>query len=266
MARVLLVSAVLLSATFARAQPGSPPPPPRVDARVLREAIADVGSTEVARIARALPVLGTSRSPAAAVAIAALVRRGPPGALLSPSIDALGALGRPESQDALIALLRHVRAEVRARAAVALGPVRSPRVSRALAAALGDREALVRGAAARSLATAGMRDAVDDLVLAVERGNDAAAGAVGALGDATHAERLAALIGRLPLAVLLPGMRSFLTRRDLPERAKLGIVDRLGELATPEVKVFLGAVAQDLPVGQRRLRDHIVEVAARIAR
>lgn len=265
MVRALVVSAVLLSAAIVRAQPVPPPSLPRTDARILRDAIADVGSTDAARIGRALPVLGTSRSPAAAVAIAALVRRGPPGALLGPCIDALGALGRPESQDALIALLRHVRPEVRARAAVALGPVRSPRVSRALVVALGDREPLVRAAAARSLATAGMREAVDALVLSVERGNDAAAAGVGALGDATHVDRLTALIGRLPLSVLLPGMRAFLTRRDLPERAKLGIVDRLGGLATPEVKAFLGAVAPDLPAGHRRLRDHMAEVAARIA-
>jgi hypothetical protein len=264
MVRVLVVLTVLVPAAIAHAQP-APPVALRVDPRVLREAIADVGSTDAARIERALPVLATSRSPAAALALAGLVKRGPSGALLIPTIDALGALGRPESQDALISLLRHVRAEVRARAAVALGPVRSPRVSRALTVALGDREALVRAAAARSLATAGLRDAVDDLVLAVERGNDAAAAAVGVLGDASHAERLAGLVGRMPLAVLLPGIRAFLTRRDLPERAKIGIVDRLGGLATPEVKDFLTALAGELPVAQRRLRDHVVEVAGRIA-
>jgi len=263
MTRVLVVSAVLLSATFAVAQPA--PPPPRVDPRVLRDALADVASTDAARIERALPVLGTSRSPAAALAIAALLRRGAPAALLVPAIDALGALGRPESQDALIALLRHFKAEVRARAAVALAPVRSPRVSRALVVALGDREAIVRAAAGRSLATAGMREAVDDLVLAVERGNDAAAAAIGVLGDAAAAERLSALIGRIPLHVLLPGMRAFLLRRDLSERAKLGIVDKLGELATPEVKTFFDAVAPALPPGQQRLRDHVVQLAGRIA-
>lgn len=261
-----IVLAVLSSSAVpALAQP-TQGPAPRPRARIdVGPAIADLQSNEMARMERALPLLGSSGNPGAAAPIVAFLRRGPPGPLLVPAIEALGALARPEAQDVLIEMLRHYNPVARAKAATALGAVRSPRASRALVAALSDREETVRAAAAQSLATAGMHDAVEPLLVAFTRGNDAAATPIGAFGDTEDMAKLVARVGQVPLSVLLPAFRLYLARRDVAEAAKLTLVDQLAELGTPEVKRFLLAVGGELPPGQQRLRDHVNEVAGRIA-
>lgn len=235
---------------------------PRVD---IAPAVADLQSNDAEKMQRAIERLGTSGSPAAVAPLAQLVRRGPPGPLLVPALQALGALARPESQDVLVSTLRHHRAAVRVAAAAALAPVRSPRASRALVIALGDDDAAVRSAAAQALATAGMRDAVEPLLAAFERGNDAAATAIGAFGDAGDVGKLLERIGRVPLSVLLPAFRLYLGRRDVSEAAKTSLVDSLAALGSSEVKHFLESVTNVLPPGQQRLRAHVAEAAGRIS-
>ena len=251
-----VVLAIAATPGPARGQPRA-----RVD---LVSAIADLQSNDVEKMERAIALLGTSGSPAAVAPLVQLVRRGPPGALLVPTLSALGALARPEAQVVLIQMLRHHRPAVRVSAATALAPIRSPRVSRALVTALGDAEQTVRTAAAQALATAGMRDAVEPLLSAFERGNDAAAAAVGAFGDAGDLQKLVARIGRVPMAILLPAFRLYLGRRDVSEAAKSPLVDELAGLATTEVKRFLESVASEVPAGQRRLREQVIAAAGRI--
>ncbi|MBI2895344.1 MAG: HEAT repeat domain-containing protein [Deltaproteobacteria bacterium] len=221
---------------------------------------ADLESGDLERMRRALSSLGASGSAGAVPALSAFIRRGPPGALLLPAIDALGALGRADTADALAPLLRHRRPEVRARAAVALAPLKSDSVSRALVVALGDPHESVRGAAAQALATAGTAEAVEPLLRAVEAGSLSAAPAVGAIGGAAHCDRLIEMSSRVGIAAVLPAFRLFLLRRDVPERQRLELVDRLASSGTPEIRVFLESLREQVPRAQRRLREKIAEV------
>jgi len=97
-------------------------------------------------------------------------------------ITAADALGHIRDERALFPLIhlltRDDEEEVRSRAAHALGEFRKSAATEALIRALHDRYAVVRGAAARALGTAGNREAIGSLVGLFESGDRATAGDV----------------------------------------------------------------------------------------
>lgn len=227
----------------------------------LAEARQDVASGEIARMERGLRVLAASRAAAAVGPIEELLRRGPPAPLLLPAIEALGALGRAEATPVLSSLLRHHRADARARAAIALGPLRSERASIALSIALGDPDATVRAAAARALATAGTPSAVAPLLAALTSGNTAAAPALGAIGEPDVLEQVVALGDAVPRTALASAARAFLARTDIGTRQLLHAVDVVAAAGGPEIAEALRATQTDR-ARVRALAAHIGEVLA----
>ena len=168
------------------------------------------------------------------------IRAGLPPDLLETAIVTLMALGQKSSGPALIELTTHRRETVRLRAVEALAAVNPPGAEGALTAALSDSDPKVRSAAATALGEIRARKSVETLVLALDRGNMEASGAIGKLLRPGEAERLLGYLGKIPFRSLGPALGEMLQRSDVKEGTKLKIVARLEEVGTPEVKGYLG--------------------------
>jgi HEAT repeat protein len=221
-AGVRAVAASSLAAVFA--PPHRRPPPAARALPLLIKLLRDRSTAVCCGAAEALQALG----PVAVEAIPELIRllkrpdtpdrRPGPPVLLLPGCklgqrvaSTLGAMG-PRALPALLPLLGHTRAEVRALAADALGGLGAsagPAAS-ALGAALGDKDEGVRLAAARALGAAGQAAAaaVPALTRALEDRSDlvrgAAVRALEALGPRARAAgpRLARLLRSDPNALV----------------------------------------------------------------
>ncbi len=202
-------------------------------------AVAALGATNPDEVRGGLEALGLLGNARAVTPIAERIRRGLPPDLLGVATDTLMILGRPEAGSVLFELTRHRRAEIRLKAVQAIVACRPRGADRVLVEALGDGEATVRGAAAEGLGTLGARSAVDALFHAMERHVPEAPMAIAAVANAGDVDRFLGLLGRVPFAEATPALGEMLHRADLAATAKLAIVHRISELATPEVRQFL---------------------------
>lgn len=202
----------------------------------------------------------------AAEALMDLLRSGTPDRVTGAALEALGALGRRESIDLLAEYARHRRPEVRVIALQSLSGMRDSRVEAVLVNALRDSNPQVRSTAAVALGEGGYTDSVPVLFQAYERGVREACAAIGKLGDADAADRLAGYLGRGDLPTILEGLGEFLGRRDFDIDAKLRIVEQLLELAGPEVRRFLVSQRAEIPdlPRNRRLREAMQEAIDQI--
>jgi HEAT repeat protein len=222
----------------------------RLRAAELDAAVAGLDAEDPAQVRGALEALGLSGDRRAVEPIVARVRRGLPPELLGVAVDTLMILGRPEAGPLLFDLVRHRRPDVRLKAVQAVVAAQ-PRGSRgALVAALSDGDPRIRGAAAQGLGSLGATEAMDALFLAMERRVPEAAMAIAQLARPADVERFLEDLGRVPFDPVTPALAEMLYRDDLAERAKLAIVHRLTELATPGVREFLEDYVGNLPPGQ----------------
>ena len=75
--------------------------------------------------------------------------------------------------------------------------------------------------------------------------------AIGQLARPADVDRFLGYLGQLPFDQVTPALSEMLHRDDLAERAKLAIVHRLTELATPEVRTFLEDFVNGLDIDDR---------------
>lgn len=230
----------------------------------IRPSVEALESSSMDELRGGIEALGVSGEPAAVPHLASRIRRGLPPELLDSALDALTALARPTAGPVLGDLLRHRRPDVRRRAVAAIIACRGDDAGALLARALDDSDATVRSSAAVGIAELRTRSAMDALFLALERGVSEATVAIGRMGNESEVERVLGYVGRVPLDVLTPGLQEALTRTDLSERARLGVVQRLAELASPGVRQFFTTVLQALPPGAASIRRAIEEASARI--
>lgn len=230
----LLLPLLLLGPRIAAAQPAA-----------LDEAEQMLVSSDPEEVEAGIQMLGLDGSAAAVPLLAARVREGLPPKLLETAVTTLMAIGQPEAGPVLFELTRHRRPEVRAAAFEAIGAVEPPDAEPVLIAGLSDSHADARAAAARALGQVGSPKAIDALLEALDRGNMAAAQAVGELVPADDVDRILDYLGKLPLTTLGPAITAILTRKDVSKRARLRAVGRVQELATPEVKTYLGDLMAD---------------------
>lgn len=195
-----------------------------------------------------------------------LLRQGPPDAITQAALEGLGALADPSSIDLLSEYARHRRSAVRILALQSLAAMHDARVEAVLTEALRDSNADVRATAATSLGEGGYTEAVSTLFQAFERGLREACAAIGKLGDPAAAERLTGYLGRGDLPTLLEGLAEFMSRANFDLDAKLRIVERLLELAGPEVRRFLVEQLAETPdsPATRRLRQAMEAAIAQI--
>jgi HEAT repeat protein len=217
----------------------------------VNEAIERLGSERREEVRAGLETLGVAGSPRAVRPIAERIRRGLPPDLLDMAVSTLTILGRPEAGPVLFDLTRHRRAEVRLEAVRAIAATRPRGAERVLVEALSDTDPAVRGAAAEGLGALGATGGLDALFHAFERRVPEAAMAIGQLARPADVERFLEHLGRVPFDGIAPALSEMLHRDDLADRAKLAIVHRLTELATPEVRRFLEDFVASLEPGDR---------------
>lgn len=273
----LLLSAfsVLVAAPPLRAQPrGRPVPPAAPLAPDEAPAGWDLNDRD-ALLAR-INASARSGSPRAAEEISRVLLLGVEPAVAQAGLEALATLGRREGAEAVGRFLLHRRALLRRHAVIAARSVGGPELLRGVEARLSDPDPDVRVEAARTLgaladadALATLWRAVDrDLALGMQRGvNSLAAAAtavLGARGGVADVDRLASLLGRVPLGVIGPGLRAALLRGDLADDAKLRAVRAVAALSTQEARAFLEAAADDYRGRPAPWTDAARTAAARI--
>jgi len=218
----------------------------------------------------AIDALGALTGSEATKALGSLLSGGLPDAGTDRILERLVEHPRPATLDALEAVARHRRPGARVlalRAIAALGMndgKLAVSTSKLLAGGLRDSDARVRGTAASALGqrferldreAQGSRGAkpagaapkvyegvVDVLLLAVARGVPEAARAAGLAVPEATLPRLHEALRGLPLSATLDAYDAALARNTLSEAAKLDLIARLGEIATPATKTFLSTL------------------------
>lgn len=241
----------------------------------------------------AIDALAALPGRAATDALSALLFEGLPDASTDRILQDFAERPRPSAFDALERMAGHRRAQVRVGALRAIATVAAhdakldARASELLAAGLRDSDAAVRGVAASALGAryerldaalsgamprdsarpAKARDAaVRDLLLrALARGVPEAARAAGFATPEAELPKLYAALAGQPLTATLDACDAALARKGLSETAKLEVIARIGEIATPATKAFLaGLIAQRRFPMTSRIQRALVETEKRI--
>jgi HEAT repeat protein len=231
-----------------------------------KSAADQLKSSDQAQVLEGVSKLGELAEPGGAWHLIKLLDKGPADKVTEASLDALGAISNPDSIPILIEYMHHRRPKVRIIAVNAIAEIKDKRVSEALKSALRDSDANVRKAAAYALGRYGDESAIDILFKAFDRDVPEAAIAIGQIGGVDAMERLSGYLGKAPLDLLKPGLAEFLNRDDFPDKGKIAIIDKLMELAGPEVKEFLKQYAAGLSENAPlKLRQKLQEAIESIA-
>lgn len=205
----------------------------------VQEGVTLLASESQDEVRGGLEALGLLGDPTAVGPIAERIQRGLPPDLLEVALDTLMILGRPEAGPVLFQMMSHRRPNIRAKAVQAIVATRPRGADGALIAALSDTDPTVRSAAAEGLGTLGAVSGLDPLFHALDRSVPEAALAIAQIARPAEVERFLGYLGRAPFDSMTPALSEMLLRADLAARAKLAIIHRLTELATPEVRQFL---------------------------
>jgi hypothetical protein len=226
---------------------------------------SDLHSGDAGRVAAALDALGAQRSHAAVVALADFVRQGQVDALADRAVDALGNTRSPQALGVLGELTRHRRASAREASYRAIAKIPGARADALLGSGLRDSASPVRVVCARSLGERNARSQLDLLFLAFDRGVAEAGVAIGQVADGPAVSRLHERLGHAPIQPMLGAYEKLLLRADVSESTKLDVLARLGEVATPNVKLFLqGLMASHDWSKQLPVLRAMADTAARI--
>ena len=203
----------------------------------------------------------SAKSGSAAVpAIVELLRKGMPPSLTRA---ALGALADTESEAASETVAWYARdrsPEIRREAVAALAKTRGAPAVKALRAGLSDADPGVRGQSATGLGSIKARQAVPDLMNALEHNVLEAAVPIGQLCAADQCEGLASKLGSMQFGTVTAGLYQVLFRPsgEISDDVKKQVVDRVRDLATPEANRFLQEVQSKWPpAGSRQVKQAI---------
>jgi HEAT repeat protein len=265
---MLMIVGLFLASTLGAAAEAKAPPkkkPPKLSAEA-KEAADKLKSENQSEVLEAIAKLGELAEPGGAQVLVDLLEKGPKDKVTEAALDALGAISNPDSIPILIEYMQHRRPKVRIIAINAIAEIKDKRVSEALKTALSDSDANVRKAAAYAIGRYGDTSAIDILFKAFDRNVPEAAIAIGQIGGEDAMERLAGYLGKAPLDLLKPGLAEFLNRENFSMKGKIAIIDKLMELAGPEVKEFLkqyaAGLSEDAPL---KLRQKVQEAIESIA-
>ena len=210
-------------------------------------------SRDEAQIRSALDELRLAGKPAqsAAPAIAELLEQGTTAPLTEAAIDTLGDLEAESASPAVALYVSHRDVVLRRAAVKALIKTKGAAASKALRRALGDADPMVRGVAATGLGSLKAKDAMADLVVALDRKVAEAAAAIGQVCSAGECDQLTAKLGRLPFDVVTGGLEQVLFRptSEVTDDEKVKVIGKLRELGTQESNKFLKDVQSRWPKG-----------------
>jgi hypothetical protein len=238
------LAALAFLATQVRAQ-GSSDQVRLSSALPIEKLRADLESGDTERILRALEAIekaGRAEGTSAAPLVDALLQRGASADVMAKALAVAGVLGQPSSTPFVSPYVQHRNPEVRRAAVAALPETGGPTAPDILRRALRSGDAVVRGKAAEGLALLGARQAVPDLLSALDRGVSEAAPAAAKLCDEAQCADFVQRIGRMPVEPLLPGVDIVLFRpSEVSDELKVRAVQELGKISEDNVRAFLSS-------------------------
>lgn len=260
---LLLASLLLPAAADAQrrrrggGQDQAEPEGPQPTVRDIDDISERLSSQDPVEVRQAIDLLSVIDHPRVIPPIAELLRSGRSDEVTDRALQALRGLAHPSSIDVLVEFTHHRRARARRLAYQALAAIRDRRIPEHLEQGLRDSDRSVRATCARQLGEIGANRSVDTLFLAFDRGVVEAAAAIGKLGDRRSVERFNEHLGEVPLSVMLSGYHEYVRRREIPDEVKMDIINRLGEVSGPMVRVFLQRYLDTFPTRGRRSRSRL---------
>jgi hypothetical protein len=250
-------STAALLVTAAHAQKTDTAKPRKLDLEALRK---DLESGDDERIVPALEKVRDAGPAARPLApqIDALLRRGITAKSCVPALDAAAALALPSLSAALAPYVRHRTPAVRRSATHALVKSSGPDAVQALRVALRSNDPVVRATAASGLGEIGAKEAIGDLFAALQHGVNESAASIGRLCEPTSCDKLLALLGNTPFAVVTAGVDPVLFRAstEISDDYKVRVIERIAALGTAEAASYLVDVAQRWPKrGSKRVKQ-----------
>jgi HEAT repeat protein len=206
---------------------------------------------------------------AAAPAVTDALLQGLPPALAEAGLATLTEVSAAAGVPAFVLYMHHRQSSVRRAAARGLAKAGGPEAVAALQRLLRDGDAGVRGLAATGLGALRAREAVPDLVLALERRVPEAAVALGRSCEGAACDGLLAHTGTVPFSIIGPGLEALVLRpaAEVDEPRKLRVVSAVRELGTHEGHELLKRLAAALgnnasPALSQALREAIAATEA----
>lgn len=241
--------------------PPAPAPPregesatPRPAATGSRElALRKLASSDAAAVQSAIDTLVAIGGPSAQQALASRLRGGLPPQLSERTIAALVQLKARQATPVLIEIMQHRRDGLRLHALgalIELAPRGASAAENAVIAALADPSLEVRTRAAQAVPGMRLRRAVPALLAAYDRGLSAALPAIGALAGPGNVDALLARARDGVLDPLLPAFDVVLQRSDFPQKDKLALIAKLGNIGSPSAQRYLVALVERYRAGQ----------------
>lgn len=232
----------------------------------LQKAVANLSSKDPEIVLESIQLLGASGKQEYAAPLIALLKQGPRSDVTDAALFSLGDLHSPDSVDLLMGYLGHRRPDARLAALFAVKGFKEERVTRAIEQCLRDSDRQVRGTAALALGERGDKVSVPILFMAFERGVSEASVSIGQLGTPEDAKRLTTHLGKADIKILLSGFEEFLNRKDFPDDAKMSILNRLFDLAGPEVWRFAVTYKATFPPDTDENENKLYKLVSRMVR
>lgn len=253
-----IVLAAALGASIAGAQ-DKPKTAPATAVQVPANAAGELKSGDPMKIRAALDEIRMAGKGGARLApvIADLLQKGLTRELTEAAIDTLGDTEAEAGSAAIAPYARHRNVKVRQASVKALAKTKGPAAIKALRAALGDSDPMVRGFSANALGALNAKDATGDLFVALDHKVNEAAAALGQVCGADECDKLATRLGRLPFDIVTGGLDQVLFRKDLNDDAKIKTIGKLRELGTGEANKFLKDVQKRLQGASPRIKQSI---------
>ena len=232
----------------------------------FNDALKKLDSGVPDEVLEAAQYLGTSDRKEAAHPLMKLLEKGPRSDITDAAIFALGNIGEADSAPLLMTYLNHRRPDARIAALFALEKYRGKEVTAAIEGALRASDRQVRASASLALGKRGDVTSVPILFRAFERGVSDAAISIGQLGSPDDAKRMLSYLGKEDIKVLLAGFEEFLNRDDFSESAKLNILNRLFDLAGPDVWRFAVSYKASFPPDTNEEENKVYKLVCRMVR
>lgn len=232
----------------------------------VSNAIEDLTSADPDVVIEAIQILGVLAHAGAVSPLLELLEKGPRSDITDAILFALSTVRHDDAIPRLLKYLNHRRPDARIAAVMALTHYKGDNVTLDLEGMLADSDRQVRAAAAIALGKRGDKHAVPILFLAFERGVSEAAIAIGQLGTEEDSKRMVHYLGKEDIKVMLSGFDEFLRRDDFSEEAKLNILNRLFDLAGPEVWRFAVTYKATFPPETDENENRLYKLVCRMVR
>ena len=239
---------------------------PKGPSAEVTQALTGLTSENPDVVMESIQVLGALADPAAVPPLLELLETGPRSDITDSILFALAGIPGEEAVPTLSAYTKHRRPDARSAALMALEKRSGSNITRTLEDGLRDSDRQVRATAAMTLGARGDASAVPILFEAFERDVPEAASAIGQLGSEADAKRMTRYLGREDIKVLLGGFEEFLKRESFPEAAKLNILNRLFDLAGPEVWRFAVNFKATFPPDTNEAENNVYKLVSRMVR